>query len=123
VTLESGVRVFRPLPPHSKVIINPDGRTPLSLSFEENRTHNYHHEKPSSNGQTATAADSSGDHGHNGYGYIPDTGRRQDVQGRGYIRPQDRLPGPVQPRRIDHQPHHPPVHHPKHGTPRLRLRP
>ncbi|MEZ5850876.1 MAG: hypothetical protein R3D68_09555 [Hyphomicrobiaceae bacterium] len=43
VTLEAGVRVFRPLPPHSKVVINPGGRTPLSLSFEENRTisHNY----------------------------------------------------------------------------------
>lgn len=41
VTLESGVRVFRPLPPHERVIINPGGRTPLSLSFEENRTYNY----------------------------------------------------------------------------------
>lgn len=37
VTLEAGVRVFRPLPPHSKVIINPNGRTPLNLGFEENR--------------------------------------------------------------------------------------
>lgn len=45
VTLEEGVRVFRPLPPHSKVVINPGGKTPLSLSFEENRTvsHNYEH--------------------------------------------------------------------------------
>lgn len=41
VTLESGVRVFRPLPPHERVIINPGGRTPLTLSFEENRTYNY----------------------------------------------------------------------------------
>lgn len=37
VTLEAGVRVFRPLPPHSKVVINPGGRTPVSLGFEENR--------------------------------------------------------------------------------------
>lgn len=45
VTLEAGVRVFRPLPPHSKVIINPNGRTPVSLGFEENRwvSHNYNY--------------------------------------------------------------------------------
>ena len=34
VTLEHGVRVFRALPPHERVIINPGGRTPLNLSFE-----------------------------------------------------------------------------------------
>ena len=38
VTLEEGVRVFRPLPYHSKVIINPGGKTPLTLGFEENKT-------------------------------------------------------------------------------------
>lgn len=45
VTLESGVRVFRPLPPHGKVIINPGGKTPVSLGFEENRyiSHNYNY--------------------------------------------------------------------------------
>lgn len=45
VTLEAGVRVFRPLPPHSKVIINPGGKTPVSLGFEENRfvSHNYNY--------------------------------------------------------------------------------
>jgi hypothetical protein len=45
VTLEAGVRVFRPLPPHSKVIINPNGRTPVNLGFEENRwvSHNYNY--------------------------------------------------------------------------------
>lgn len=43
VTLEEGVRVFRPLPPHSKIIINPKGRTPLNLTYEEHRSvsHNY----------------------------------------------------------------------------------
>jgi hypothetical protein len=35
VTLEAGVRVFRPLPPHDRVIINPGGKTPLSLSYSE----------------------------------------------------------------------------------------
>src|SRR6185503_8270320 len=47
VTLEAGVRVFRPLPPHSKVIINPNGKTPVNLGFEENRwvsqNHNYNY--------------------------------------------------------------------------------
>lgn len=37
VTIERGVRVFRPLPYHSRVIINPGGLTPLSLGFEEHR--------------------------------------------------------------------------------------
>jgi len=45
VTLEEGVRVFRPLPPHQRVIINPGGKTPLSLGYEEKRSvsHNYHY--------------------------------------------------------------------------------
>ncbi|WP_181338390.1 hypothetical protein [Hyphomicrobium methylovorum] len=38
VTVEEGVRVFRPLPPDRQVIINPN-RTPLSLGFNE--THVY----------------------------------------------------------------------------------
>ncbi|MCL4766624.1 MAG: hypothetical protein KJZ80_10360 [Hyphomicrobiaceae bacterium] len=43
VTLEEGVRVFRPLPPHKQVIINPDSRTPVSLSFNEyiEKRHDY----------------------------------------------------------------------------------
>lgn len=41
VTLEEGVRVFRPLPPDDHVIINPDGKTPLSLQFNE--TNVYEH--------------------------------------------------------------------------------
>jgi hypothetical protein len=45
VTLEEGVRVFRPLPPHDRVIINPGGRTPLNLTYEEYRSvsHNYNY--------------------------------------------------------------------------------
>ncbi len=46
VTIEEGVRVFRPLPPTSKVIVNPDGETPLSLGFNETtvnqKSYNYH---------------------------------------------------------------------------------
>ena len=30
VTIEAGVRVFRPLPPHDRVIINPGNATPLT---------------------------------------------------------------------------------------------
>ena len=37
VTIEEGVRVFRPLPPTGNVIINPDGRTPLNVSINEVR--------------------------------------------------------------------------------------
>lgn len=44
VTEEEGVRVFRPLPPHRHVIINPEGRTPLNLTIEDRNVvvhHNY----------------------------------------------------------------------------------
>jgi hypothetical protein len=36
VTIEEGVRVFRPLPPERHVIINPNG-TPLNLSLSETK--------------------------------------------------------------------------------------
>jgi hypothetical protein len=41
VTLEEGVRVFRPLPRHDRVIINPGGRTPLSLGINEPGYYGY----------------------------------------------------------------------------------
>jgi len=41
VTIESGVRVFRPLPPTTHVIINPNGATPLSLSLNETRVYQH----------------------------------------------------------------------------------
>ena len=34
VSVEHGVRVYRPVPPTQRVIINPDGRTPLALIVE-----------------------------------------------------------------------------------------
>ncbi|MBS0242034.1 MAG: hypothetical protein JSS20_07640 [Proteobacteria bacterium] len=45
VTLEEGVRVFRPLPAPDRVIINPGGQTPLSLGFEQRNivSHNYNY--------------------------------------------------------------------------------
>lgn len=51
VTIEEGVRVFRPLPPTERVIINPHGRTPLSLGFNETyvneRNYNYNYNETS----------------------------------------------------------------------------
>ncbi|GAA0776425.1 hypothetical protein E1180_14465 [Roseibium denhamense] len=35
VTKEAGVLVFRALPPTRKVIVNPEGKTPLNLNFTE----------------------------------------------------------------------------------------
>ena len=40
VTVEEGVRVFRPLPPHDRIIINPD-KVPLSLAFVQSTTYSY----------------------------------------------------------------------------------
>jgi len=39
VTLEEGVRVFRPLPADEHVIINPDGKTPLSIGLQESNVY------------------------------------------------------------------------------------
>lgn len=65
VTLEHGVRVFRALPPHGNVIINPGGVTPLHLGIEQHRSYNYNYGAPA-------AADGSGGYhgggGHGGYG-------------------------------------------------------
>jgi hypothetical protein len=33
VTIEEGVRVFRPLPRHDRVIVNPGNRTPITLEI------------------------------------------------------------------------------------------
>jgi len=73
VTLEEGVRVFRPLPPHERVIINPEGATPLSLGFEEKRSvsHNYHYGERSGDVPAAAAgsggwAPARGHRGHHG---------------------------------------------------------
>ena len=35
VTIEEGVRVFRPLPPHDRVIIQPDGKEQVSLGSSQ----------------------------------------------------------------------------------------
>lgn len=40
VTIEHGVRVYRPLPPTDHLIINPNGQTPLTLDIGSNTTIN-----------------------------------------------------------------------------------
>lgn len=55
VTIEAGVRVFRPMPPTKHIIVNPDGATPLTLGFNETRvykkSYNYHkHDHENSGG-------------------------------------------------------------------------
>jgi hypothetical protein len=58
VTIEEGVRVFRPLPSERHVIVNPDGMTPLSLGYvdtrvtAESRNYNYNYGSPSYAPQT-----------------------------------------------------------------------
>jgi hypothetical protein len=42
VTLEEGVRVFRPLPPHDRVIINPGNATPITIDIGDARSRRYY---------------------------------------------------------------------------------
>lgn len=70
VTLEEGVRVFRPLPPHKTVIINPGQRTPVSLGFNETIEHSYHkHNHQHSGGVTSGGGGAAGLAVPYGYGY------------------------------------------------------
>ena len=43
VTIEAGVRVFRPLPPHDRVIINPGNATPLTLNVGDVPVYRRHY--------------------------------------------------------------------------------
>lgn len=79
VTLEAGVRVFRPLPPTKYVIINPGNKTPLSLGisetkvYEKRRSTNYHHHDHS--GGTGRSYGAYGDYrGVSSGGCIPAVG-------------------------------------------------
>jgi hypothetical protein len=66
VTLEEGVRVFRPLPPTKHMIINPQGRTPLNLTFEDVRVSEQSDINVYNHGGAAQAVPV---YGHGGYGY------------------------------------------------------
>lgn len=71
VTIEEGVRVFRPLPPQKQVIINPGGQTPLNLGFNDTRvtetstSNNYYYD----NRAPAPAVRSGGAYYYAPYGY------------------------------------------------------
>lgn len=56
VTLEEGVRVFRPLPPTRHMIINPQGRTPLNLFVEDVRVHEERNINVNHNGSGQAAS-------------------------------------------------------------------
>lgn len=56
VTEEEGVRVFRPLPLTRHIIINPDGRTPLNLTFEERNVVVHQHTTVAPSEDTAEGA-------------------------------------------------------------------
>jgi hypothetical protein len=44
VTIEQGVRVWRPLPPHDRVIINPGAKASVNFDIQSrNGSHNGHH--------------------------------------------------------------------------------
>src|ERR1700741_4835924 len=73
VTLEEGVRVFRPLPRHDRIIINPGGKTPLSL--EVNETHNHNFDQGGGSVSNAEAGISGDD------GTFGTFGRRRDGRG------------------------------------------
>jgi hypothetical protein len=73
VTLEEGVRVFRPLPPERQVIINPGGQTPLSLGFNE--TNVYEHRNVYNHNSHDGASYSSARTGRGFYGFAPGYGR------------------------------------------------
>lgn len=67
VTLEEGVRVFRPLPPTRQVIINPESRTPLNLSFEDVRVIEQRTINTYNHGDSAGSAPAYGGGGY----YVP----------------------------------------------------
>jgi len=69
VTLEEGVRVFRPLPADRQVIINPGGKTPLSLGFNETNVYEHRVIKNYNYGDASPAAYNN--RGYYNYGYVP----------------------------------------------------
>lgn len=74
VTIEEGVRVFRPLPPDQRVIINPDGQAPVSLGFNETNVYerrvvkNYNYNQNSTAAPRYTTGGYWGGYGYGGYG-------------------------------------------------------
>lgn len=81
ISLESGVRVFRPLPPTKHMIINPN-RTPVKISLTEETRRIYKTVRHSGSGYA-----SRGSYGSGAGGYIPYVksfrrGRKRGTRGR-----------------------------------------
>lgn len=99
ISLEAGVRVFRPLPPHDRVIINPGNRTPLNLTIkdvnekryiESHNTTVHKHE-----GGSGSTGGYIGGLPYYGYGYGYDYSyARGAKRGRGHHRPRGVRVGP-----------------------------
>jgi hypothetical protein len=66
VTIEEGVRVFRPLPPDKYVIVNPNG-TPVNLGVNETNVT----ETRRSYSRSVNTNRNIGNPWYNGYGYRP----------------------------------------------------
>ena len=69
VTIEEGVRVFRPLPPHRHIIINPGAKTPLNESSERQTAYDSGSSNGNayaSNGAANGYASNGTDNGNNG---------------------------------------------------------
>lgn len=66
VTIEEGVRVFRPLPPDKYVIVNPNG-TPVNLGLNETNVT----ETRNSFSRSVNTHRYNGNRWYNGYGYRP----------------------------------------------------
>lgn len=99
VTIEGGVRVFRPLPSTGHMIINPGGRTPLNVSINEYRDYS---------GASGGAAVVPG-----GYGYGDDYGYRT----RGlYLNPWSRWGRHGRHQHDGHNGHHGHNGHSHHGS-------
>ncbi len=89
VTVEEGVRVFRPLPPTERVIVNPHGATPLSLGFNEtyvNERNFSFNRNENSNDGSASGGDVIGGfwNGYGGRGGYGGYGRNGQFGGRGH---------------------------------------
>lgn len=88
VTLEQGVRVFRPLPPTNRVIINPNGATPLSLGFNDTRVYeyrrSYNYHKHEYDGRAASQPSFYGGYSYPAWGYGNRGGRGGYGHGRGH---------------------------------------
>lgn len=71
VTVEQGVRVWRPLPPHDRIIINPEGKASVNIDVDAKKHANNdgngaptHHERYGNGYSEGYAAGFSAGQGH-----------------------------------------------------------